>query len=442
MVPTPRIIVLIISGALLLLYMILAEAVGTQDVMLFVILFNLLLILLVVTDWLLTAKPAVLSVEREYEHRLSLGVENPVVLRVANSSRTALDVIVKDEPPVIFNVSEKTLRCRIPAKAVAMLRYTLKPPKRGDYSFGMVHIRYVSRLGLFMRQFHTCATNDKIRVYPNILDIRKYELLTRRGHLIEAGLKPSRAVGLGTDFESLRDYQVDDTYRRINWGATARRGRLTVNQYEVDKSQNILLVLDAGRMMSGGEAGLSKLDYAINASLLLGYVGVTHDDKVGLVAFADEVTLFLPPRKGHPQLQKILAALYNLQPAMVESDYRAACHYIAFKNRKRSLICFFTDLIDEEASNQLISHVASLTGNHLVMCITMLDTTLTIKAEKVPADSNDVYEKGVAQAVLRSRDKAIALLRNRGVIVVNVPPEEMSLSTINKYLEIKSQSKL
>jgi uncharacterized protein (DUF58 family) len=141
-------------------------------------------------------------------------------------------------------------------------------------------------------------------------------------------------------------------------------------------------------------------------------------------------------------LQKILAALYNLQPEVVESDYRSVCQYISLKNRKRSLVCIFTDLIDEAASHELITHVASLTKIHLVMCVVMLDSSLVSQAAQTPVDSQAVYEKGVALSVLRHREKAISILKNRGVVVVSVPPEELSISTINKYLEIKSLAKL
>lgn len=194
--------------------------------------------------------------------------------------------------------------------------------------------------------------------------------------------------------------------------------------------------------MSGKGTRLSKLDHAINTSLLLGYVGVNYDDNVGMVAFADEVKFYLPPRKGQPQLQKILAGLYNLQPEMVESDYQAACQYISFKNRKRSLICFFTDLIDEESSHRLITYLSSLTRKHVVMCITLLDIDIVNQAKKMPDDSQEMYQKSVAQSVLRNREEAISILKSRGVMVVDVPPEELSLATINKYLEIKSQAKL
>jgi uncharacterized protein (DUF58 family) len=442
MVFSSRLIMLVAGGAVILFFLILVTSLRTGQAVNFLLFYNGILVLLLVVDWRLTVKRHVLRIERIYEQRLSLGAKNSIIVKVENCSTAELAIVIKDEPPVSFKASTRCLRAKLPAGSVVRLSYTLQPPKRGSYKFGDIHCRYPSRFGLFLRQFKISVENNDIRVYPNMLEIRKYQLLARQGHLIEAGVKSSRVVGLGTDFESLRDYQIDDEYRRINWGATARRGRLTSNQYEVDKSQNILLVLDAGRLMSGEVNSLTKLDHAINASLLLGYVGVNRDDKVGLVTFADEVKLNIPPGKGQPQLQKILASLYNIQSEVVESDYRAVCQYIRLKNRKRSLICIFTELIDEDASNELITYVSALTKNHLVMCITLVDSSLMSQARKIPGNSHEVYEKGVAQTVLRNREKAISILKNKGAVVVSVPPEELSIAIINKYLEMKSRGRL
>ncbi len=442
MIFTPRLITLVTGGALILFFLVVAVSFNTGRALTFLLFYNGGVVLLLLADWRLTAKPDVLSLERLYEHRLSLGADNQIIIKIENRSKSDIAVIVKDESPVNFKASTRCLQAKLPAGSVSRLKYSLEPVARGDYAFGSINCRYRSRMGFFLRQFKVSGGNSRIRVYPNILEIRKYQLLARQGHLIEAGIKPSRVVGLGTDFNSIRDYQVDDEYRRINWGATARRGRLASNCYEVDKSQNILLVLDAGRMMSGTVKGVTTLDHAINACLLLSYVGVSRDDKVGLVAFADQVKLYIPPGKGKPQLQKILAGLYNLQPEIVESNYQAVCRYLSFKNRKRSLICIFSDLLDEEVSNELITYVASLTKNHLVMCITLLDSSLVAQANKIPRDSREVYEKGVARAVLRNREIAVARLQSKGVVVVSVPPEELSVALINKYLEIKSFARL
>lgn len=442
MVFTPRFITLTLGGAVILFGLILGLGLNTLQAGVFLLIYNGLLALAFLVDWLATAQTRSLTVTRNYEHRLSLGAANPVTITIRNHSSSLLKVILKDEPPVEFKASQRQLQAELEPGAVKPLKYTLEPHKRGDYAFGFINIRYLSRLGLFQRQFRVTGENTAIRVYPNIMELRRFRLLAKEGHLLEMGVKSSRVVGLGTDFESIRDYQRDDEYKRINWSATARRGRLVTNQYEEDKSQNILLVLDAGRMMSGEVRGMSKLDYAINASLLLGYVGVNRDDKVGLLAFSDQVKLFIPPRKGQAQLQKILGTLYNLQPEIVESDYAAACQYLGIKNRKRSLVCIFTDLIDEEASKRLITYVSALTSNHLVVCVTMLDHDLINQAKQLPEESAEVYRKGVAQTVLRHREEAITRLKNRGVVVVNVPPEELSVAAINKYLELKSASRL
>lgn len=404
--------------------------------------YNLALMVALLLDRYLTPGPLWVEITRKYEHRLSLGAANPVWLVINNRSKLELSLVVKDEPPVHFKASARELRVRVGTGQQEILRYTVEPDRRGDYSFGQVNFRYGSVLGLFLYQGSTPGENREFRVYPNIMEIKKYQLLSRHSQLLEAGLNRTRLAGAGTEFESIRDYQVDDEYKRINWSATGRRGRLTTNQYQLDKSQNILLVVDTGRMMAGEVKGLTKLDHAINASLLLGYVAVEKDDNVGLIAFNREVQSYLPPRRGNPQLQKVLAGLYNLQPQIVESDYATLCQYIATKNRKRSLICIFTDLVDEEASKQLITYVSTLTSKHLVVCVTLADSLIVGKAKQLPSDSQGVYEKGVAQGLLAQRAQAVALMKNHGVVVVDVPPEDLSLAVINKYLELKSQLRL
>lgn len=438
---SPRAIALVLGGAVILFFLVIAASFSLRQAFVFLLLYDGMLLGLILLDSRLTIKPHMLRAKRGYEQRMSVGVEHPVILIVENGGRQDVRAIVKDDIPPDFQAVRKWGEVLLRAGQTAKVQYAVRPPRRGDYAFGAIHIRYYSRLGLFLRQMKVCPPAAAVRVYPNLREIRKYQL-GRQGNHNGSGMKVSRLAGLGTDFERLRDYRTDDEFRRINWGATARKGRLISNQYEVDRSQQILLVLDAGRLMSGEIGTLTRLDHAINASLLLGYVGVTKDDKVGLLAFSDKVKLYIPPGKGQPQLQKILGNLYHLQPDLVESNYQLACRYIAAKNRKRSLICFFTDLIDEEASKGLIECISILTRHHLVLCIVLQDGGIAGKASVNPVNSRELYEKGIAGEVLRNREKSAALLKEKGAVVLNVTPEELSICLVNKYLEIKSQLRL
>ncbi len=243
-------------------------------------------------------------------------------------------------------------------------------------------------------------------------------------------------------FESLRDYVPDDEFRRIDWKATARRHRPVSRQYETERSQSVIVMLDAGRMMSAELEGMSKLDYAINAALMLGYAAVLRDDRVGLLVFSDVVKSYLPAAKGRHQLSKIVDELYGIEPELLEPDYGAAFRTLSLRNKRRSLVVVFTDLIDVDASEAILTYTSSLYPRHLPLCVTLQDSTLTAVAEQVPAEVGDVFEKAVAQRVLADREEALLWLRRRGVLVLDVPPAHISVEVVNRYLELKARSML
>ncbi|PKM79807.1 MAG: DUF58 domain-containing protein [Firmicutes bacterium HGW-Firmicutes-14] len=438
MVPSIRLFILVLLGAVPVLL-----AGGDKAALYTSLVYNGVLAVLLAADLVITAGPGVFRVDREYDYKMSLGAENSVTIRIKNMSGHPYRVIVKDEPPVTnFQAGTRESHLRLASGEEKEFVYRVIPGKRGDYSFGAINIRYLSCLGLFYRQSRADVPAGEIKVYPNIQDIRRHALRAQKGYLQEGGIKPATVKGLGTDFEGLRDYVPDDEYRRVNWTASARRGKLVSNEYQDEKSQNILVVLDSGRMMTARVDKLSKFDLAVNAGLLLGYVGITKDDRVGLAVFDDRVGLFMPPKKGRVQLQKIVSFLYNIQPRVVESDYRRASSYLMEYVNKRSLICVFTDLVDSEASKQLINYVSVLAKRHLVVCITLIDTKVVRTSRVIPESSRELYEKAVAEGVLRERERATAILRNLGVVVVNVPPEELSVATINQYLELKARGRI
>jgi uncharacterized protein (DUF58 family) len=273
-----------------------------------------------------------------------------------------------------------------------------------------------------------------------LLEVRKYVILARRGRFSETGLKHSRLYGAGTRFESLRDYLPDDDYRRINWNATARTGRPISEEYEHERSQNITIMLDCGRMMTAVIKDMSRLDYAINSALMLGYVCCVKGDKVGLVAFSDNVEAYISPRGGKQQLYRIADALYDISPKMRQPDYEKAFTFVESKLRRRSLIVVFTDLIDVEISKTLTAYLPRLRQRHLVLCITLKDTELARLADEMPDTVEDVYQKAVAGQLLLEQQGTLSKLQQNGVLVLDSTPENLSVATVNRYLELKGRN--
>lgn len=386
--------------------------------------------------------PVRLLVERHCDERLSLGAPNEVRIEVHNPVRRPLRLAVKDEPPAEFGLSGgKTSMLRMPPVGTAGFRYHIVPPARGDYRFGDVNLRVYGFLGLVMRQIRV-PLSQPVRVYPNILGLSQYELLMRKGRLVEAGMKPARMYGRGTEFETIREYVTGDDYRTVNWKATARRIRPMVNQYETDRSQTILLAIDAGRMMTVAVDHLTKMDHAVNAALMLGYAAVMHGDRVGLLTFADEILAYVPPAKGRRQLGRIVQTMYNLKPAMTEPDFERALRFLAQNNRKRSMICLFTDVVDEEASGGLLEAMLALKPVHLPVCISLADPEIGSAIRRPLTRMQEVYEKAVACEVQEDRRRVGGRMQRQGIAVVDSPPQELTARTIRKYLEIKARARL
>jgi uncharacterized protein (DUF58 family) len=281
-----------------------------------------------------------------------------------------------------------------------------------------------------------------VRVYPNLLEVRKYELLARRDQLFEIGLKNARRLGEGTEFERLRDYERDDDYRRINWPATARLHKPITTDYQPERSQSVIIMLDAGRLMTAPLGPLSKLDYAINTALLLAYVAIVRGDRVGLLTFADSVTGYWEPDKGRKQFLALLEALYKVQPQQVEPDYAGAGAFLSTRRSKRSLVVLFTDIIDKEQSDALVKGFGRLAPRHLPLAVTMADSEVLAMARRQPSDAAQMYESVVAQDLLDDRANALDALQRRGALTIDVPADKLTPAVVNKYLELKARGRL
>jgi uncharacterized protein (DUF58 family) len=259
---------------------------------------------------------------------------------------------------------------------------------------------------------------------------------------MELGLRAARVYGQGSEFERLREYNPDDEFRRINWKATARRGRPIAAEYETERSQYVISVIDSGRLMRPPIGDLAKLDYVINTSLLLSYVATLKGDHVGMLTFADDVRTYLGARRGKGQFYRMLEALYNVQFEQVESDYARALSYLAARNKRRSLVVVFTDLVTLDAAKPLIAHMGRLARHHLPLCVTISDPNITDLAAQAPDHSRAVYQRAVAEMLLDERRVVLDTLQRSGVLTLDVPADQLSVSLINKYLELKGRGVL
>ncbi len=440
MLPTPRLLVLLLLGAVVVAGASFAALLTWVAVLYFVALFGLL-----VADLILTPRPDQLAVKRTTEPKLSLGADNLVQIEIANRSARPVVFDLRDEYPYQFQVDAAFLHGTIEALDHIELRYHVHPFARGDYTFGAVNLRYRSTLGTFRRQARYDGGSPEeaaVRVYPNVLDVRKYDLMARKGLLEELGLRHVRSSGAGTEFERLRDYTTDDEFRRINWKATARRSRPIAVEYETERSQHVVYALDTGRLMRPPIGELAKLDYAINAALLASYVATLRGDQVGLLTFADEVGVYLHPAKGRGQFYSMLELLYNVRSEAVEADYGRALSYLSIKNKRRSLIVIFTDLVTLDAAKPLIAYTARLALRHLPLVVTMHDPNIAALANQPATSASAVYQRAVAEQLIDERQVILDTLSNAGVLTLDVEADKLSIAVINKYLELKSRSVL
>ncbi len=381
------------------------------------------------------------SIERRMERRLSVGAPNRITLRLHNPHPRTLKISIRDDLPSGWEADPPELTIELPAYARRDLSYVVVPPRRGLFAFGDLHLKIEGRARLGA-SLMTIDASEEARVFPNVLGPRRYELAARLGDLTSAGFRSVRQSGSGGEFEQLREYVAGDPYRDLDWKSTAKRQRPVTRVYEQERSQTVLLAIDVGRMMATRIGAISKLDHAINAALLLAYVALRKGDRVGLVVFGADVQRFVPPGRGHGHYKKLLESLYAVTAEETFVDFRRLLEFVNVRARKRALLVLFSDLLDETHAMPLAEHAALLRRTHLPICVTMHDPIAEEFADAPVHVAHDAYRRAAAADLLAEREAVKAHLAKSGVGIVEAPPGEVAVATVNRYLEIKARHAL
>ena len=371
----------------------------------------------------------------------SLGEVQAVQLLVAHSGAAGLPAEIADHVPADLRPDRRVLSGSFDAEGLLHVEYTVEPPHRGAYRFGPVDLRCWRPGGWLIRQVRIKA-DEAAAVYPDVLAIKRYELMLRRGMRIMAGLRRARPPGATTAFSGLRDYLPGDEVRRISWKATARRDSPVVMEVEAERGQQAIIAIDCGRLMTAPAGLLSKLDHAVNAALLLAWVAQSQGDKVGMLTFSDGVRRFVAPQRGPAQVTHLNRVLYDVKPEYTEPDFAEAFSHLALRVSRRSLVIVLTDVLDPEASRDLVAHAIRLSHRHLVMVVAMSDPEV-LAARDAPIERvSRAYQWAAAEELLSARRASFEQLRQGGVLGLDVEAGRLSPSLVERYLELKERALL
>jgi uncharacterized protein (DUF58 family) len=377
--------------------------------------------------------------QRRMSQVCSLGEPAEVELVLENPGRAGRAMRLRDDVPDEFSADPATFEVAVPGHRQAVLAYRLVPRRRGTYVFERVDALVASQLGLWRRQCHW-PLRTEVRVYPDIHQVARFAILARRDRLSTIGVRRSRRLGMDNEFERLRDYTEGDDPRHVDWRATARRRKLTCRAFQLNQSQRIVFLIDCGRLMAGDTGGgLSPLDHAFNAMLLLAHVALKKGDQVGLIAFSDRVRAYVAPGGGPRRINRLVHSVHNVFPEMVESRYGRAFIELEQRCRKRSLVVLMTNLFDELSAALFGEYLRNLTQRHLPLAVFLRDHDLFALAERAPDHGPALYQGAAAASLLNGRERSLARLRQSGVLTLDAFPEELTSELVNRYLEIKAR---
>jgi len=442
MIPSRRIYGLLILG--IAIAILLAIIFGQQVSIIVTLLFDSVVLGLAIWDGQRVKSNAV-KVTRYPLQRLSIGRDNPVVLSVQSGNQVS-KIRLRDYYPLEFEVSKATLDASLEANSFQELTYTIHPDSRGEYQWGDIQVRQLGPWGLAWHDWKIPASQT-VAVYPDLVGLRS---LSIRLTLENTGtMRQARRIGMGTEFAELREYGVGDDIRLIDWKATARRSRPLVRVLEPEREQTLIILLDRGRLMTAQVQGLKRFDWGLNATLSLALAGLHRGDKVGIGVFDREVTTWIPPERGQHQLPKLIERLTPILPVLLEPDYVGAVTKLVNQQTRRALVVLITDIVDVTASAELLAALVRLTPRYLPFCVTLGDPQVDRLAHTPPILEKETqgaieatYARAVALDLLAQRQVAFAQLKQKGVLVLDAPANQISEQLVDRYLQLKARNLL
>ena len=416
-------------------------------------LINLTLLIVFLIDWLFAPRPRRLTVTRELPGVVALDVPAEVTWSVRSPSRWAVRVGLADELVPSLRAHSRRATVRVPARGRARARTQIRPSRRGLFLPTTMTLRVFGPLGLGAKQGKVKVPGT-LRVYPPFRSRQEAELRLTRSTQLQVGLRAAQGRGGGTEFDSLREYTVDDEFRRIDWAATARARKPIVRTYRAERNQTVIVMLDTGRTMAGRvalssdvtsadvEESIPRLDHAMDAVMMMTAVATRLGDRTGLVCFGDRVRSVVPPAAGRGQLTAVTEAMYRLEPQLSESDYRGAFAETVTRFRRRAMLVVLTELSDQAVAETLLPALPIVLRNHLVVVAAVRDPEVEFWARSVPRDATSAFRKAAAAQALDRRRRTITRLRGLGAVVVDEVPGDLAPQLADAYLKVKATGRL
>jgi uncharacterized protein (DUF58 family) len=394
-----------------------------------------------VFDGILAGTRPRLQLHREAPAQLHVNQPQNIHWFVENRSPFPVTILLRDIGPESSRTSPTVLNADLPAGSRTTLTYEIVATQRGDLQFGELIYRVLGPLGLTWRQKRLPA-EQKVRSLPHLANWKAAELAERRALLRRAGSHRYRWRGSGTIFESLREYSPEDDIRWVDWKATARMRRPISRNYETERHQQVILLVDASRMMTTYCGVRTKFDAVLEAAVLAVRAAVDQGDSVGLIVFSDQVEVYMHPSRERTQVRAVMDALYTRYPRLVEPDFERAISIAAQRNPRRSLLILFSDVTVIETARRMQTYVQNIARRHLPLVVTIADETLHEWELVEPADADQLYQVGVANDLVQQRAEILEQLRRGGAEVIDSSADQVATQTIERYLELKRRLRL